>query len=80
MKKPRRRFAADQKATIVKRHLVDKVPISDPCVWELVQDGAELCEQASRQGIAGPEVRRRRVGLLATDGCQRPLFPRPCRQ
>ena len=31
MVKPRRRFGADQKATIVKRHLVDKVPISDLC-------------------------------------------------
>ena len=31
MKKPRRRFGTDQKATILKRYLVDKVPISDLC-------------------------------------------------
>ena len=30
-KKSRRQFSADQKATIVKRHLVDKVPVSDLC-------------------------------------------------
>lgn len=27
----RRRFAVDQKATILKRYLIDKVPISDLC-------------------------------------------------
>ena len=31
MNAPRRRFGKDQKATILKRYLVDKVPISDLC-------------------------------------------------
>ena len=31
MKKPRRHFGTDQKAAILKRYLVDKVPISDLC-------------------------------------------------
>ena len=31
MKKPRRRFGTDLKATILRRYLVDKVPISDLC-------------------------------------------------
>ena len=31
MSAPRRRFGTDQKATILKRYLVDKVPISDLC-------------------------------------------------
>ena len=31
MKKPRRCFGTDQKATILKRYLVDQVPISDLC-------------------------------------------------
>ena len=31
MKTPRRRFGTDQKAAILKRYLVDKVPISDLC-------------------------------------------------
>jgi transposase len=31
MSTPRRRFGTEQKATILKRHLVDKVPISDLC-------------------------------------------------
>jgi transposase-like protein len=31
MSTPRRRFGTDQKATIRKRYLVDKVPISDLC-------------------------------------------------
>jgi transposase len=31
MKSPRRRFDTDQKATILKRYLVDKTPISDLC-------------------------------------------------
>jgi transposase len=30
-KKSRRHFTAEQKATIVRRHLVDKVPVSDLC-------------------------------------------------
>ena len=29
--KPRRSFTADQKAAILRRHLVDKVPVSDLC-------------------------------------------------
>ena len=31
MSAPRRRFGTDQKAAILKRYLVDKVPISDLC-------------------------------------------------
>jgi transposase-like protein len=31
MNAPRRHFGTDQKATILKRYLVDKVPISDLC-------------------------------------------------
>jgi transposase len=31
MSAPRRRFGTDQKAIILKRYLVDKVPISDLC-------------------------------------------------
>jgi len=31
MSTPRRRFGTDQKAAILKRYLVDKVPISDLC-------------------------------------------------
>lgn len=31
MSRPRRRFGMDQKVTILKRYLVDKVPISDLC-------------------------------------------------
>ena len=31
MNNPRRRFGKDRKATILKRYLVDKVPISDLC-------------------------------------------------
>jgi transposase len=31
MNTPRRRFGTDQKATILKRYLVDKVPASDLC-------------------------------------------------
>jgi transposase-like protein len=31
MSAPRRHFTTDQKATILKRYLVDKVPISDLC-------------------------------------------------
>jgi transposase len=31
MSNPRRRFGTDQKATILKRYLVDKVPLSDLC-------------------------------------------------
>jgi transposase len=36
-KKSRRRFTPDQKAAIVRRHLVDKVPISDLCDEHKIQ-------------------------------------------
>lgn len=31
MKKARRQFTPDEKATILRRHLVDKIPVSDLC-------------------------------------------------
>ena len=62
MSTPRRRFGTDQKATILKRYLVDKVPISDLCdeygikpnqvyAWQKVlfdHAGAALQEAGSR--------------------------------
>jgi transposase len=36
-KKSRRRFTPDQKAAIVRRHLVDKMPISDLCDEHKIQ-------------------------------------------
>jgi len=60
MSAPRRRFATDQKAAILKRYLVDKVPISDLCdeygikpnqiyTWQkILFDHAELMEENVR--------------------------------
>jgi len=31
MQKPRRHFTADEKVAVLRRHLLDKVPVSDLC-------------------------------------------------
>ena len=65
MKTPRRRFGTDQKAAILKRYLVDKVPISDLCdeygikpnqiyAWQQVLfDHAESAFQQAGSRVAG---------------------------
>lgn len=69
-KKSRRRFTPDQKATIVRRHLVDKVPISDLCdehkiqpsmiyTWQkaVVENAARAFDSATEQkGISSREA------------------------
>ena len=46
-KQPRRHFSGAEKVAILKRHLLDKVPVSD------------LCEEL---GLATPRLRARRAG------------------
>lgn len=63
-KKSRRRFSAEQKAAIVRRHLVDKVPVSDLCDEYKLQPSMfyewqrRLLENAERVFEAGPGERR----------------------
>ena len=77
MKKPRRRFGTDQKATILKRYLVDKVPISDLCdeygikpnqiyAWQQVLfDHAESAfQQAGSHGASKASAQEERIVRL----------------
>lgn len=62
----RKRFAAEQKAAIVRRHLVEKVPVSDLCHelgihlnqhynWQrqFFENGAAVFERRPRQLLSG---------------------------
>jgi len=77
MKKPRRRFGTDQKAIILKRYLVDKVPISDLCdecgikpnqiyAWQKVLfDHAESAfQQAGRREAGRGSAQEERIARL----------------
>jgi transposase len=74
-RRERRTFSAQQKVTIVKRHLVDGVPVSDLCdeyqllptqfyQWQkqLFEGGAAAFERQSKP--AGPSPAERRVQQL----------------
>ena len=77
MKKPRRRFGTDQKAIILKRYLVDKVPISDLCdeygikpnhiyAWQkILFDHAESAfQQAGSRGASKGSAQEERIVRL----------------
>ncbi|HUT11066.1 MAG TPA: transposase [Thermoguttaceae bacterium] len=85
MKKPRRRFGTDQKATILKRYLVDQVPISDLCdeygikpnqiyAWQkILFDHAETAFQKAAGRLPPAYPRRRVSGTLldvSRNGCR----------
>ncbi len=69
-KKTRRRFTAEQRATILRRHLADKVPISDLCDEYGIQpsllyswqkqlfENMESALQDARQGNGGAVNRK----------------------
>jgi transposase-like protein len=74
-RRERRHFTAEQKVAIVKRHLVDEVPVSDLCEefqliptqfyqWQkqLFEGGAAALERQSKP--AGPSPAERRVQQL----------------
>jgi transposase len=82
-KKSRRRFTPDQKAAIVRRHLVDKVPISDLCdeyeiqpsmiyTWQkaVVENAARAFDGAGEQKVASSREAElaRRVEQLSGRG------------
>ncbi len=71
-KKSRRAFSADQKVAIVKRHLIDKVPVSALCdefqiqptlfyQWQraLFENGAAAFEKKSGKGKPSPILQRK---------------------
>ena len=70
MSAPRRRFGTDQKATILKRYLVDKVPISDLCDPERVRI-AKVLKLFGSAWIC-------RIGVVSEGGrrqhCHRPIL------
>ena len=66
MTKSRRRFGTDQKAAILKRYLVDKVPISDLCdeygIKHTMRDMKDVLirrQPAAHDNVNGLEVVRR---------------------
>ena len=73
MKKSRRRFGTDQKAAILKRYLVDKVPISDLCdeygikpnqvyAWQkILFERADAAFQQWHSASSKPEFVARRI-------------------
>ena len=75
MNAPRRRFGMDQKATILKRYLVDKVPISDLCdeygikpnqiyAWQTILfDHAETAFQQAGGRANSKDLPRRKKSL-----------------
>jgi len=60
-KKTRRHFTSEQKATILRRHLADKVPVSDLCDEYKVQPSvvygwlSQLLERAPKVFEASPQ-------------------------
>ena len=73
--KPRRKFTGEQKAAIVKRHLIDQVPISDLCEeyqilatqfyqWQrqLFENGAAAFERKAKPN--GPTAEQRKIDAL----------------
>ena len=71
-KKSRRVFSADQKVAIVKRHLIDKVAVSDLCdefniqptifyQWQraLFENGAAAFERKTTKGKPSPILKRK---------------------
>jgi len=77
MKKPRRCFERDQKANILKRYLVDKVPLSDLCdeygikpnqiyAWQKVLfDHAESAfQQAGSRGASKASAQEEKIARL----------------
>ena len=77
MKKPRRRFGTNLKATILRRYLVDKVPISDLCdeygikpnqiyAWQkILFDHAETAfQQAAGRAASKASAREEKIARL----------------
>jgi transposase-like protein len=74
-RKPRKNYTAQEKIALLRRHLVEKVPVSDLCEqhqlqptlfyrWqqELFENGAAALER--RNGRAGPAVEQQKIAFL----------------
>ena len=64
-KKARRKFSAEEKVAILKRHMVDKVPVSDLCEEYRIQPSLFYTWQRQmweNLGAAFQEARRRGTG------------------
>jgi len=77
MKKSRRRFGTDQKAAILKRYLVDKVPVSDLCdeygikpnqiyAWQkiLFERADAAFQQAGGRAVSKPSAQEEKIARL----------------
>ena len=76
MIRSRRQFTADEKATVVRRHLVDKVPVSDLCdelglqptqiyAWQKqLFDNAALAFQKPRKQDKQQDIKDRKIEAL----------------
>jgi transposase-like protein len=76
MTRSRRTFTSQEKATIVLRHLIDKIPVSDLCdefglhptqiyTWQkLLTDNAALVFQTPRQSTKQEDAKDRKIIAL----------------
>jgi transposase len=76
-RQPRRHFSPQEKLAVLRRHLLEKVPISDLCdrygiqptlfySWQKVffENGTAAFEQASRGRKAGEDAKDRKIAAL----------------
>src|SRR5580700_3051894 len=56
MNKQRRHFTGPEKVTILKRHLVDKVPVSDLCIVISFKGGKKLAVFGEVEGLHGQRL------------------------
>ena len=79
MSAPRRRFGKDQKTTILKRYLVDRVPMSDLCdeygikpnqiyAWQktLFEHGEAAFQEAAGGGASKASAQEEKIARLET--------------
>jgi len=63
--KPRRHFLAEEKATILRRHLADKVPISDLCEEYHIQSSLfYLWQRQALEHLAARKMVVRSMGAM----------------
>jgi transposase len=76
-RKPRKVYSPAQKVTILRRHLIDKVPVSDLCdelqlnpnqfyLWQktFFEQGAAAFERVAKKGQSAADAKDRQIAAL----------------
>ena len=76
-RKPRKVYSPSQKVAILRRHLIDKVPVSDLCdeyqlnpnlfyLWQktFFEQGAAAFERIAKKGASATEAKDRQIAAL----------------